>query len=196
MTDYQLPKNVGLRMMVEDDREQVTQLWQRRIGNIGARKSFLRDVLHRKRGAWGVVATHDGDVVGFGVCRVTDADGAERYFEGHGSEHYHRQPGLLHMAAVDEDWTGQGIGRAMLEARLELLYKAGVGTVMTASWLRDNQPGSARLFEAAGFELIDVVTDFYNDRDDCPDCAPNACTCSVAIYELPISDVEEVVLDA
>lgn len=95
--------------------------------------------------------------------------------------------GKLHTSSVAPSARRQGLGRMLVDARLELLADAGCTDVISLSWVSGSRDSSASVLEAAGFERCCVIERYwFDDSSDeggyaCPRCG-HACTCSAIVY--------------
>ncbi|WP_167837453.1 GNAT family N-acetyltransferase [Halosimplex halophilum] len=142
-------------------------------------------MFHDEKPAYGFVATRVETVLGFGVviC-VSRADAVERFDVSLSEYPLGEEVAIFHASAVREGWEGNGIGSALMDARLRFARSAGVDSAVGTAWLRPHTVDSSALFEKMGFERMDTVEDFYRSLDDereCPDCG-TPCECSAGIY--------------
>lgn len=76
--------------------------------------------------------------------------------------HDHDPPlGEIYVVAVDPDFQGKGLGRHLVAAGLDWLWRTGIGTAMLYVD-RDNAP-AVRLYEAMGFTLDHVDQAYVGD---------------------------------
>jgi GNAT superfamily N-acetyltransferase len=101
-------------------------------------------------GAW--VAVHDENLAGqVGLTRPGAKAGTQRWAEAtqRGSERLAEVTRLF----VDPDVRGLGIGRQLLQRAVEGAHELGLWPVLDVR--HDGRPGASRLYEAAGWRLID-----------------------------------------
>jgi putative acetyltransferase len=98
-----------------------------------------RERLTPTRGIYQLVAEAEGRVVGFGEL-ITSDDPRERHV------------GDVNMVATHPDWTGKGVGRALVEAIVELADNWLNLTRLGLFVFTDNTP-AIRLYERAGFVI-------------------------------------------
>jgi RimJ/RimL family protein N-acetyltransferase len=183
--DPDLPPRLQVRALKPYDRREVKDLCERRVG-VGI-DNTLDMVFDDNGGVAGIAITEGEAVVGFAVLMFFTPGGVEDYFsvstEGYpiGEEN-----AMFHAGVVDEYWEGRGLGSELMRLRLALIREAGGGdAAFGKSWLRPDSVDSAVLFEKHGFERIDTIEDAYQWDDgerDCPDCAPEQCSCTGAVY--------------
>jgi GNAT superfamily N-acetyltransferase len=137
------------------------------------------------------IAVERGRVIGVGVCTLADRDYAEHYIDVplDGLEPWEKT-GILHMLAVDEDHTGEGIGSKLTLARMNYLAAEGAEGVIGVAWHRESHPDSRPLFEKFDFEAVATVEEYYAKTHGrgghCPDC-DGECTCDATIYRRPVA---------
>lgn len=134
------------------------------------------------------VAEANGRVVGFGAaCRASD-EWLSNCLNVGAIEHRFDEPnGYFHTCCVAPEWRGRGVATELGRARLKWLRSHGAEPVFGVSWIRDDGPSSAPVFERLGFEELAHVQEFYYIEEDvdgrrwCPDCG-EPCRCSAKIY--------------
>ncbi len=104
---------------------------------------------------------------------------AQRLFTG-------RRVGSLEALAVLRDRRRQGLGRTLVEARLDWLRARGCDAAVAVSWVSGRPGGSAQLFRSLGFDEGPSVAEFYYEeslRDGwtCP-ADGNPCRCSAVLF--------------
>jgi GNAT superfamily N-acetyltransferase len=90
----------------------------------------------------GLLTAHDGDVV-VGSLVVMLAPGSRR--------------ARLRFVIVDPGWQGRGIGKSLLHAALWWCRDRDVETCFL--WTVEGLPASRRMYEAAGFRVVERVDD-------------------------------------
>lgn len=176
----------------EKCRVRARELWVNRFGAdremVGG---WLDEALDEDSFTEAFVAVVAGRVVGVGVCTLADEEYANRYLamEFDGFEPWEKT-GILHMLAVDEDHTNQGIGSKLTRTRMKYLAAQGAGGVIGIAWHREDHPDSRPLFEKFDFEPVATVEEYYakaHGRDGhCPDC-DGECHCDATIYRRPVA---------
>jgi L-phenylalanine/L-methionine N-acetyltransferase len=99
-----------------------------------------RERLAPTRGIYQLVAECDGRVVGFGEL-VTHPDEARM-----------RHVGEVNMVATHADWTGKGVGRALLEAMIDLADN-WLNLARLALFVFTDNTHAVRLYERLGFAI-------------------------------------------
>lgn len=136
---------------------------------------------------WGVVAVAGHQIVGVAI--------AANYRGGHFKEEMiphepihsvvAKDNGYLNFSAVAPTHRGQGIHKAMVKRRVELLQEeAPTDRVFALSWQRDDRVGSEATFRSLGWTELAYVDEYYRRydcRQQCPDC-PGECTCDAIIF--------------
>ena len=98
-----------------------------------------------------LVATDDGDVVGY--LQLTDADAAGE--------------AELASMAVAEGCQRQGIGRALVERAIAHCRAEGARTLLVATASADT--GNLRFYQSLGFRMLRVERDAFTTADGYPD---------------------------
>jgi GNAT superfamily N-acetyltransferase len=184
-----IPPRLDVRPLKPYDERAVADLWSRRTG-MGIENSVSL-VVDDENAAYGLVVTEVETIIGFGIVHVAPPAGVEDYFPVDtttfpvGGEN-----ALIHAVGVTEEWEGRNVGSALLYFLLDVVRDLhDIDAVFGNAWLRDHATDSAVLFDKHGFERLTTVEDFFQRTDgerNCPDCAPEACTCSSAIYAKPV----------
>lgn len=181
-----MPSSFRVRQIQPSDTEIVEELWYRRAGfEFG--KSMER-ALDPEVGYYCLVATHQDLVIGFALVIMLREEYAQDYFRTPIEFSFPDLTAFIHAIAVDEDFEGKGVGTELMRRHLDACEKdPEVGGVMGAAWLRPGKPDSSSLFEKLGFQCLKTVENFYRDSNgestrDCPECLPEPCSCSSAIY--------------
>lgn len=122
---------------------------------------------------------------GFGVATIAH-EGYTREYVGLDVDGFDpwEPTGVLHMSAVAEDRTGEGIATKLMKARLRYLVARGARGAFGISWHRDDAPDSRPLFEKFGFEQLGPLERYYSrtaGRPRCPDC-DGECECTASVY--------------
>ena len=184
-TPPDIPPRFDVRPLKSYDQRPVTTLWSRRTGL--ELENSLELVFDDESAAYGLVVTEIETIVGFGIVYVFPPEGVLDYLPGDtealpvGEEN-----ALIHAVGVTEEWEGRGVGGAVLYYLLEMVRDAhDVEWAFGNAWLREGRTDSTVLFERFGFERHMTVEDSFqrsHGERACPDCAPEKCTCSSAIY--------------
>lgn len=160
-------------------------LWERRVGF--EIENTLEMVFDDDASVQGLAITEGETVVAFGVVMFLTATGVTEYFSV-STDGYPigETNAVFHAGVVAQAWEGRGLGSELMRLRLALVREVGgVDAVFGKAWLRPHTVDSSVLFEKHGFERIDTIDHAYRtdaDRRDCPDCAPDRCNCSGAVY--------------
>jgi GNAT superfamily N-acetyltransferase len=90
-------------------------------------------------------------------------------------------------SAVIEPLQGKGIGRLLMEKRLEWVRNRNCDVAIGVSWISGLAHTSLRTFEGAGFRAVRTVEDFYRKISlenpfDCPGCRQHPCGCAAILY--------------
>ena len=161
-------------------------LWLKRFGgDEEIVDGWLRNCLDEDRPEELFVALDGGNVVGMGVATLCEPEYAQNYVNLDTPEFDPWETsGVLHISAVAEGRTGEGIGTELFETRLRYLRASGASGAFGTSWHRDGKPDSRALFEKHGFERLHTYERYYartHGRDDCPDCS-GECGCTASLY--------------
>ncbi|WP_338741532.1 GNAT family N-acetyltransferase [Haloplanus salilacus] len=178
-----LPPRIDLRPAEPVDRSEMTDLWERRTGFEITK--VLDAVFDDEKPAHGVVATEVERVVGFGVVirfpRDAAVDWVDVALEG---RDLGESVAVFHAGVVAPEWEGNGIGTALMRARLDFVRDAyDVDAAVGIAWLRPHTRDASALFERTGFERHGTDETYYRrvDRPVCPDCG-DVCECRAAVY--------------
>ena len=143
--DVPMSQDITIRPATPDEHPAVADLVVRAYrtvyDDLGDYEAVLRRVAHRAGHAALLVAELDARLVG----TVTYVDGPGPYAEGEDPE-----AGWIRMLAVEESYRGQGIGRLLAEACLELARRSGRRRLLLNTG--DPQVVAKRLYERLGFE--------------------------------------------
>lgn len=90
--------------------------------------------------------------------------------------------GEMWAAAVDPDYTRQGIGTRLLDARLAWLRERGARYAVAESWHNPDRADARTLLARAGRAVVTI--DRYWDGQECIRCG-TACRCAATIFVLP-----------
>lgn len=92
--------------------------------------------------------------------------------------------GILLAVAVNEQYRGSGIGRKLLELRINWFEKNDAQYALTNSWNSKAKFSSPRLFKADGFELLSHFCTYVhpsNQSSACPQCSVG-CRCENYVF--------------
>lgn len=180
-----LPPVLDVRSLKPYDRYEVEDLHARLVGT--GLENTLEAVFDEDTGAFGIVATEGETVVGYGIVLMLDRDATEDYFRfGTADYPIGEINAIMHALAVEESWQGRGIGSELLRLRLAIARDAAdVDAALANAWLRPHTTDVSVLFEKHGFERYETVDGSFRQSEgsrDCPDCGPDSCDCSSAVY--------------
>jgi len=147
----------------------------------------LNLVFDSDAGVEAIAATKGETVIGFGVLMISDAEGVANYFQGATGEYpIGEVNAVFHALAVEEDWEGRGLGSELMRHRLILARdNVGVDAAFGNAWLRPHTVDASVIFEKHGFQRLETIEQSFqlsSGERDCPDCAPDTCECSSAVY--------------
>lgn len=180
-----IPPRLDVRFLKPYERRPVTELWSRRTG-IRIENS-LDVVFDDESAGYGLVVTEVETIIGFGIAFVIPPEGVADYFTVDTTAFPTGEDNaIIHAIGVTEDWEGRSIGGALLYHLLDMVQDLhNVDAAFGNAWLRDQKTDSAVLFKHYGFERLMTVENSFQRSDSertCPDCTPETCTCSSAIY--------------
>jgi GNAT superfamily N-acetyltransferase len=95
--------------------------------------------------------------------------------------------GVLRNSAVESDYRGKGIGKALFITRLQWIVEKNCEYAVGLSWLHGRTLQSDRLYKADGFDQIGpIVPEFFKSLSEstgmhCPYCG-FPCLCSAAMF--------------
>jgi ribosomal protein S18 acetylase RimI-like enzyme len=138
------------------------------------------------------VALEDGAVAGAALVDRAPADvvariTAEARAAGHPRPDLAaRRVGRLRTGAVRPPYRRRGIGRALMEARLDQLRSVGCTAVVALAWVSGERDTSLGLLRAHGLEPVAEIPGYW--RADPPDSGPpcpvcgRPCRCVAAVH--------------
>lgn len=99
----------------------------------------------------------------------------------------HERIVLFQMAVTDPHWRRAGVATTLATHHLARAQAHGIALGAGISWEHGAPGNSARMFEAAGFEVLARAPTFYREMhaqtgQTCPHCRPAPCACSAALY--------------
>jgi ribosomal protein S18 acetylase RimI-like enzyme len=97
-----------------------------------------------------------------------------------------RRVGHLRTGAVHPSFRRQGVGAALIDARLARLRDAGCTAVIALAWLSGDRDNSQGLLRAHDLEPVAVIPDYWRTDPPgtgtpCAVCGPD-CRCRAAVY--------------
>jgi GNAT superfamily N-acetyltransferase len=166
-------------------------LWERRFGCERAiAREWLENSLDADKPEETFIAVRGTRVLGLGVCTICTPEYVEDYVAlDTGDFTPWDRTGILHVVAVRDDHTGEGLGSQLVEKRLQYLAGEGADGVLGMAWHRDDNVDSRVLFEKYGFQKVRTYERYYarsHGRDDCPDC-DGECQCTASVYARSIA---------
>lgn len=149
-------------------------------------------------GAFGFVAVHRGQVIGFALCAVCTPDEAISAMRVRVPLHIRaaEQVGVLKTAAVDERYLGQGVGSMLVTACLDRFQADGVRAVYAVAWKSGDRINIGGVLRRHGFVPAGEVENYWKDASmeagfSCPVCGQPPCTCSAVIFTAVLSGTDE-----
>jgi GNAT superfamily N-acetyltransferase len=189
--DPNLPPVLDIRLLKPYDRREVMDLWERRVG-VGITNT-LDMVFDEDPSVTGIAITEGETVVGFGILMLVLPVGVEEYFAT-STDGYPigETNAMFHAGVVEQAWEGRGLGSELTRLRLALLREMdAVDAAFGNAWLRPHTVDASVLFEKHGFERLETIEYAYQRTEgsrDCPDCLPDQCSCSSAVYAKQFED--------
>ncbi|MBQ1606476.1 MAG: GNAT family N-acetyltransferase [Bacteroidales bacterium] len=122
------------------------------------------------------IAEEDGKILGFCIALVGAKDGKS----------------YVRTVAVAQEFSGQGIGTALIARLVEYLKSIGAKKIMSPLWKHDGVVNSDVVFRRNGFRPVCEIPDYwYADSIakgySCPVCG-KGCHCACVMYELTIDN--------
>ena len=171
----------------------IEALFSRELGAGLYPSAYLRDLAGDPRAV--LVAALDGRSVagaaGAQVLAPEDLDYYLAFGAGAIAAIRRRTVGSLEALAVEPAFRRRGIGRLLLEVRLERLRELGCDAAIAISWVSGHPGASAPLFRSAGMLEGPTVPDFYRDDSiragwSCPvDGTP--CRCAATLFTIDLA---------
>lgn len=187
-SDTAIHQQWAVRKAQPSDADRIRSYWDAYFGMGDASGTDLVDaVVGENEYSWGVVAVADHQIVGVGLAANYLGDAFKENIIPHESIHslVAKDNGYLNFSAVAPTHRGQGIHKAMVKRRVELLQEeAPTDRVFALSWQRDGRVGSEATFRSLGWNDLAHVDEYYRRygcREHCPDC-PGECTCDAIIF--------------
>ncbi|MEZ3117910.1 GNAT family N-acetyltransferase [Halobaculum sp. MBLA0147] len=178
--------------MRPSDRDAVQQLWDDRFGfDPETSPTWLSAAVDPNNTAGIFVGRSPSTgVEGFICLDLTDGTWTEDYCSNHLSLTEADTYLTVHMLAVAEQSERQGIGRRLLAHAINVAESAGATGIAATLW---HHPGrdARSLCKQAGFDTVATVSEFYDDRPECPECT-NECSCTASVVYKPVDHSKRV----
>ena len=122
------------------------------------------------------IAEEDGKILGFCIALVGAKDGKS----------------YVRTVAVEQEYSGQGIGTALVSKAVDYLKGLGAKSIFSPLWKHDGVVNSDVIFRRNGFLPFCEIPDYwYADSISmgylCPVCG-RGCHCACVMYELTIDN--------
>ena len=122
------------------------------------------------------IAEEDGKILGFCITLVGTKDGKS----------------YVRTVAVAQEYSGQGIGTALVSKAVDYLKGLGAKSIFSPLWKHDGVVNSDVIFRRNGFRPFCEIPDYwYADSISkgylCPVCG-KGCHCACVMYELTIDN--------
>ncbi|MBR6066464.1 MAG: GNAT family N-acetyltransferase [Bacteroidales bacterium] len=122
------------------------------------------------------IAEEDGKILGFCIALVGAKDGKS----------------YVRTVAVEQEYSGQGIGTALVSKAVDYLKGLGAKSIFSPLWKHDGVVNSDVIFRRNGFLPFCEIPDYwYADSISmgysCPVCG-KGCHCACVMYELTIDN--------
>ena len=134
---------IEVRWMTRNDRERVIAIEQESFDFPWSREDFAECMIHKN--VYGVVALHDGTVVGYAVYQL-----------------FYESVGLLNLA-VDGWYRRQGVGRELIN-HIKGRFDTRVRKII--AYIVEHNVGAQLFLRACGFKCEKTMHDHYEDTDD------------------------------
>lgn len=187
-----MSEGLYIRSFTESDFKKITQLADGRLGKDYLTAKELQTYV-KKRNKIGIVALLNDKIVGFALAQLCDTktlleevvDKREWFQETFKQAKY---IGLFKTVAVDENYSGRGIGSALISYRMEAMRKK-TNHLLVISWVRKQQSIIGHLFEKKGFTLRKQIDNYWKNDSiekgyNCIVCGEPPCRCSAKVYIL------------
>lgn len=173
----------GVRPGAAKDQTYIRAMWERYFGPFdGMPEIVVKGTDSDEPYTYCVVAVAGGERIGAGIATLSSAEYLADVTRLDRDEYHPVSNGYLHFGGVDPDWRNQGVGTALMRARLKWIGQRSSGKVFGLSWVRDGHPDSRALFENFGFEQVSYEHSYYAQTDRrCPDC-DGGCDCDAVLY--------------
>jgi N-acetylglutamate synthase-like GNAT family acetyltransferase len=171
--------------------DEAAALFQDSLGKDFIRRDELKQLIQSPEAI--IFAARNGENGLVGVCTATLLSKAEALLieekaRSAGLKGVHlteSRIGLLKSTAVAPSSRNRGIGLKLLESRLQWLKRQGCTSVVTLSWDSGSNESSRGLLEAAEFEAVGVLPEYWREPDgeytfECMKCG-SPCTCSAVL---------------
>lgn len=180
-----------IRPFLDDDADWAQRLWAREFGAESGWEYEYAASADRPDTA-GFVAEVDGQPAGYGIVHFVNYSWIEDTFDIEITDHItHTHNGLLHHNVVAPQFRGRGLGKQLVQARLDWLrnHDESVYHALAMCWQRDGAVSSADVLDRFGFETAEYYPEYYDVERPCPDCE-GVCQCDAVLMVKEVDDGE------
>ena len=160
---------VDIRDLYADDIDAVLAIADRQLG-----KKYITETDLSEGKVF--VAEEDGKILGFCIALVGAKDGKS----------------YVRTVAVEQEYSGQGIGTALVSKAVDYLKGFGAKSIFSPLWKHDGIVNSDVVFRRNGFRPVCEIPDYWyadsiSKGYSCPVCG-KGCHCACVMYELTIDN--------
>jgi ribosomal protein S18 acetylase RimI-like enzyme len=174
-----------IRETKKEDLPSIMRISEQRLGDAYIDPDSLTDRRNVRK-----TAVYEDKVVGFCLGWITKQGllKSERLQEvGTRALDFVDEYGYLASVAVDEDYSGRGIGTMLVSACIEEFKNDDVDHVAMTAWKSSDGVHIGGIADRFKFDTVAEIPNFWKDRSmeeqfSCPECGDPPCTCTAVVY--------------
>ncbi|WP_164469885.1 GNAT family N-acetyltransferase [Aliarcobacter cryaerophilus] len=175
-------KNILIVKMNKSMLYEVSQIASKTLGSSFVNEDILDNDIN-------LCSKIDEKIVAYGTTKFIDINYLEKIIKDNKLQldKEYKSIGYIDSIAVDQNYSGYGIGTLLLKDTISKLRENKIGFAIMAGWINKDQVNIKRLAIKEGFKEEFIIEDFWKEDSlkfnfDCTACGKPPCLCSAIIY--------------
>jgi len=175
-------KNIHIVKMDKSMLCEVSQIASKTLGSSFVNEDILDNDIN-------LCAKIDEEIVAYATTKFIDLDYLKKIIRDKKLQldQEYEKIGYIDSIAVNEDYSGYGIGTLLLKNTLSKLRENKIGFAIMAGWINKDQVNIKKLAIKEGFKEEFIIEEFWKEDSikfnfDCTACGNPPCLCSAIIY--------------
>ena len=175
-------KNINIVKMDKSMLCEVSQIASKTLGSSFVNEDILDNDIN-------LCAKIDEEIVAYATTKFIDLDYLKKIIRDKKLQldEEFLKIGYIDSIAVNEDYSGYGIGTLLLKDTISKLREHKIGFAIMAGWINKDQVNIKKLAIKEGFKEEFIIEEFWKEDSiklnfDCTACGKPPCLCSAIIY--------------